>query len=75
MSIALVVTRGFGNGTLVGSIADIVTRGYRIGEAIVVTGAVNMVALSADRSITADTVDRSMNPNIGDRNMAVTRNG
>ena len=31
MSIALVVTRGFGNGTLVGSIKDVVTRGYTIG--------------------------------------------
>lgn len=32
MSIALVVTAGFGNGTLTGSIADVVTRGYTIGE-------------------------------------------
>ena len=32
MSIALIVTRGYGNGTLTGSIADVVTRGYTIGE-------------------------------------------
>lgn len=31
MSIALIVTRGFGNGTFSGSIADVVTRGYTIG--------------------------------------------
>lgn len=35
MSIALVVTRGYGNGTLTGSIAEVVTRGYTIGEAAV----------------------------------------
>lgn len=32
MSIALVVTRGYGNGTLSGTIKDVVTRGYTIGE-------------------------------------------
>ena len=34
MSIALVVTRGFSNGTLTGSISDVVTRGFTIGEAV-----------------------------------------
>ena len=32
MSIALVVTRGYGNGTLEGDIAHVVTRGYSIGS-------------------------------------------
>lgn len=32
MSIRLVVTRGFGNGTFNGDIANVVTRGYTIGE-------------------------------------------
>ena len=32
MSIALVVTRGFGNGTFNGTIKDVVLRGYSIGE-------------------------------------------
>lgn len=32
MPIALVVTRGFGNGTLTGSISDVVLAGYGIGE-------------------------------------------
>ena len=36
MSIALVVTAGFGNGTLSGSITDVVLRGYSIGEAPIV---------------------------------------
>jgi len=31
MSIALVVTAGFGNGTLTGTIKDVVLRGYSIG--------------------------------------------
>ena len=30
MSIALIVTEGFGNGTLVGTIPDVVTLGYSI---------------------------------------------
>ncbi len=31
--IALVVTRGYGNGTYAGTIADVVTRGYTVGAA------------------------------------------
>lgn len=30
MSIALIITRGYGNGTFTGSIKDVVTRGYSI---------------------------------------------
>jgi len=37
MSIALVVTRGYGNGTLTGSIKDVTLRGYSIGAAVAVT--------------------------------------
>jgi len=37
MAIRTVVTRGFGNGTFNGTIAFVVTRGYAIGEAVVVT--------------------------------------
>lgn len=36
MSIALVVTRGYGNGTFTGAIADVATRGYSIGDEIVI---------------------------------------
>ena len=35
MSIKLVVTRGYSNGTVVGTIDDVVTRGYTVGAAIV----------------------------------------
>jgi len=35
MTIALLVTRGFGNGTLSGSIADVVTRGYTSAAVVV----------------------------------------
>lgn len=31
MSIALIVTRGYGTGSLVGSLGDIVLRGYQVG--------------------------------------------
>lgn len=34
MSIALVTTRGYGNGTLLGTIKDVVTRGYDISTII-----------------------------------------
>ena len=34
MSIALIVTGGYGNGTLSGDIAHIVTRGYEIGTEV-----------------------------------------
>ncbi len=34
MSIGLVVTRGYSNGTQLGTIKDVVTRGYTIGEVI-----------------------------------------
>lgn len=35
MSISLIVTRGFGNGTLIGAIKDTVTRGYSIGDVVI----------------------------------------
>lgn len=34
MAIRLVVSRGFGNGTYNGTIADVATRGYTIGAAV-----------------------------------------
>ena len=34
MAIKTIVTRGYGNGTFDGSIAELVTRGYTIGEAV-----------------------------------------
>lgn len=34
MSIALVITAGFGNGTFNGAVGDVVTRGYTIGEEV-----------------------------------------
>lgn len=37
MAIRTVVTRGFGNGTFTGTIALVVTRGYAIAAAVVVS--------------------------------------
>ena len=42
MSIAAIVTGGFSNGTFVGSIPFVVTRGYTIGEAVIVTDGVSV---------------------------------
>jgi hypothetical protein len=38
VSIALVITGGFGNGTLTGDVSNVVTRGYSISEAVAVSG-------------------------------------
>jgi hypothetical protein len=46
MSIALVTTRGFGNGTLAGSIASVILRGYLSAEAITWTTIVPVTAES-----------------------------
>lgn len=64
MSIGLVVTAGFGNGTLVGSIADVMTRGYTIGEE---------VALTADYSVFA--TDRKIKTIAHAKKMTVSSRG
>jgi len=51
MSISLVVTRGFGNGTLIGDIPNVVTSGYTIGSPL------DNVGLRS-RSVFVDGVDR-----------------
>lgn len=38
MSIALITTRGFGNGTLVGTIGKVVTAGYDFGISVTIIG-------------------------------------
>ena len=73
MSIALVVTAGFGNGTLTGSIADVVTRGYTIGEAVSIVGAIKMVANPSKRSMMANPTNRDMVPNPTKRDMVINR--
>jgi hypothetical protein len=65
MSIALVVTAGFGNGTLTGSIADVVTRGYTIGEVVVAP------ILPADIKI--NVVAKKMQIHSNAKKMTVTR--
>jgi hypothetical protein len=70
MSIALVVTAGFGNGTLTGSVANITTRGYTIGEAVILAGNMMiasyqsklMTPLSKDRDMITQTNIRKMVP-------------
>jgi hypothetical protein len=54
MSIASLVTRGFGNGSFVGTIAEIVTMGYSIGVQIDVIGSLN-AALSVSNAYNVTT--------------------
>lgn len=61
MSIALVVTAGFGNGTLTGSVKDVVTRGYTIGVEVTLQGR-EMVAGYVVRAMAPDAKDRDMIP-------------
>ncbi len=52
MSIGLIVTRGFGNGTLVGTIKDVVTVGFTIGAPVVAL--VNFKVLLTTKQISAN---------------------
>lgn len=70
MSISLVVTAGFGNGTLTGSIADVVTRGYSIGAAVVLAGN-KMFAQYEKKTMVPDGKDTSMMPEYVKREMIV----
>jgi len=70
MSIALITTRGYGNGSLVGTIKDVVLRGYTIGEVIasVAIGTrFNIDFFPDDRNITFNTDERSITFNAEDR--------
>lgn len=52
MSIGLIVTRGFSNGTLTGLIKDIVTMGYTIGVlASSLTGRATIITMTPDDRI------------------------
>lgn len=48
MSIALLVTRGYGNGTLTGAIKEVVTRGYTIGSALAFVAPTHLMAISSE---------------------------
>ena len=75
MSIALVVTAGFGNGTLTGSIADVVTRGYSIGEEVIQGTTLRMTPFPVKRSIMLNLQKRAMIANPTKRSMTVVKNG
>lgn len=70
MSIALVTTAGFGNGTLTGTIGDVVTRGYTIGAAIVLEGN-KMYAQYESKNMTPESKDTTMMPEYIERDMTV----
>jgi len=48
MSIALVTTAGFGNGTLAGTVKGVVLRGYDIGIFVTITGGTSFFGLISD---------------------------
>ena len=70
MSIKLIVTRGFGNGTFLGAIKDVVTRGFTIGESLVVEGN-KMYAKYESKSMSVESIDTSMTPEHVERKMIV----
>lgn len=53
MSIRTVVTRGFGNGTFVGTIADVALRGYSIGEDVTPTQGCACMGFAAASAVLA----------------------
>ena len=72
MSIGLVVTAGFGNGTLAGTIPFVTTRGYSIGEEILPEIADTnriLVPVVQARNILLATIDRKMIPLVTARNI------
>ena len=73
MSIALVVTRGYGNGTLTGTIPFVTTRGYSIGEVIIsptnrimvpTVQARTMLIAAVGRTVTPTVIKRTMTPKV-----------
>ena len=60
MAIRTVVTRGYGNGTFNGTIPLVVTRGYSIGAAVVITGIVDLTTRARDFSLTTRARDFSL---------------
>lgn len=62
MSIAAIVLRGFGDGTIDGSTAEIITSGYTIGAEIVIIVPVErtIVIAAEDRTIIIPAVDRTI---------------
>lgn len=69
MSIGLVVTSGFGNGTLTGTIKDVVTLGYTIGEVILAPTNRILIPRVIARNMLLATIDRTMIPSVTARNM------
>lgn len=66
MSIRLIVTRGFGNGTFLGTIKDVVTRGYSIGADI---------AVPLRRTLTVQSDSRTVTPSVDGRTLTPGRDG
>lgn len=64
MAIANIVLQGFGNGTVEGSIASIVTRGYDLGEPVELT-------TDASRHVVMGRGERLVSVRVGSRLMIV----
>ena len=70
MAIKTIFTRGLGNGTFNGTIAEVVTRGYTIGAEVSLKGR-EMFAEFKVRSMSAQGVDRLMHHDYEVREMFV----
>ena len=72
MSIALVVTAGFGNGTLSGTIKGVVLRGYDIAAAAAFTAPHHVMNIKAEsRIMSPQTENRIMSPQTENRILSI----
>lgn len=74
MSIALVVTAGYGNGTLSGTIKDVVTRGYTIGEELIQGTTLRMTPNPIKRAMMTQPDKREMTATPAKREMTAIKN-
>jgi hypothetical protein len=60
MAIRAVVTRGFGNGTFSGTIADLVLRGYSLPDELTLTKSHSLTGIQHDHALTGIQKDHAM---------------
>ncbi len=71
MATQTIFTRGFGNGTFNGTIPLVITRGYAIGAAVVITGIVDLTTRARDFSLNVRSRDFSLNTRARDFSLTV----
>ena len=72
MSIALVVTSGYGNGTLSGTVAGVTLRGYDIGEAVIILSSRTMTLGALNTKMYVNVKNASMMIKAENKTMVIT---